>query len=126
MDPLIRKRKAEKEAEQQSKEAKIIEPIAQQVTNKAAPYAGKPYSEQLLLKKKEMTKALRNLTKEIEKANFQALSLIEKQKEVNFGCICEFAEMISSPVIENYRNKCEFTAGTLKNHTTFIFSGMLR
>lgn len=107
---MIRKRKAEADGEGEKK-AKLAEPITQQVTNKAVPYAGKPYSEQLTLKKQEMTNVLMKLTKEVKNANLPALYFIKKKKEAHNGAICDFSEMIPSPVLAKYRNKCEFTVG---------------
>ena len=111
-DPLIRKRKANAEGEGEKK-PRICEPINDQVTKKTVPYAGKPYEEQLSLKKEEMLAVLKKLTKEVKEANYKDLYFLKKKIEAHQGYICDFAEMIPSPVLEKYRNKCEFTAGNL-------------
>ncbi len=115
-DPLIKKRKAEAEAEvdgekKARKEVKT-EPLTinEQITKKTVPYAGKPYSEQLSLKKQDMLTVLKKLTKEVRNAHQKAGHFIQSKK-VAHGAICEFTEMIPSPVSEKYRNKCEFTVG---------------
>ncbi|XP_057378243.1 tRNA (uracil-5-)-methyltransferase homolog A-like [Daphnia carinata] len=113
-DPLIKKRKAEADAEGQKKAKKEPKgeslPIVEQITKKTVPYAGKPYSEQLTLKHQDMMTVLKKLTKEVRNAHSQAGSFIQKKK-VAYGAICELAEIIPSPVSGKYRNKCEFTVG---------------
>ncbi len=117
-DPLIKKRKAEAEAEAgadgEKKARKELEceklTITEQITKKTVPYAGKAYAEQLSLKKEEMLKVLKKLTKEVRNAHPKAGNFIQSKK-VALGAICEFTEVIPSPVIEKYRNKCEFTVG---------------
>lgn len=115
-DPLIKKRKAEAEAdpERQKKAKNELKgepiPIAEQITRKTVPFAGKTYSEQLTLKHQDMMTVLKKLTKEVRNAHQQAGHFIQKKK-VAHGAICELAEIIPSPVSEKYRNKCEFTVG---------------
>lgn len=113
-DPLIKKRKAEADPEGQKKPKKEPkgEPlsIAEQITKKTVPFAGKPYPEQLTLKHQEMMTVLKKLTKEVRNAHQQAGYFIQKKK-VAHGAICELADIIPSPVSEKYRNKCEFTVG---------------
>lgn len=115
-DPLIKKRKAEAEAEidGEKKARKELKnetlTITEQITKKTVPYAGKTYSEQLSLKKQDMLTVLKKLTKEVRNAHQKAGNFIQSKK-VAFGAICEFTEMIPSPVSEKYRNKCEFTVG---------------
>ena len=57
-----------------------------------------------------MLKVLKKLTKEVRNAHPKAGNFIQSKK-VALGAICEFTEVIPSPVIEKYRNKCEFTVG---------------
>lgn len=106
---MIRKRKANAEFGGEKK-PKITQSIAQQVASKSAPLADKPYDEQLSIKKKEMMKVLTKLTREVIDAHSKAYPIIKKNKAL-YGAICEFSEMIPSPAVVKYRNKCEFTVG---------------
>ena len=110
-DPLIKKRKAQAKDEEAAKKSKIEESAEDQIKKVTLPYADKPYSDQLVLKKAEMKNVLTNLTKEIKKANFKIKPFIRKQEEVNDGLICSFTDVVPSPSPVNYRNKCEFTVG---------------
>lgn len=113
MDPLMKKRKAEvnERLQEKEKKPKVDEPVVDQITNKSAPYADKAYPEQIALKKEKMLSVLAQLTKEIKKANEKILGYIKKQMEVNNKLICPFDGVIESPLITQYRNKCDFTVG---------------
>jgi len=69
-DPLIRKRKAEEEENEADdvKKVKIVEPVEVQIKKATAPYAEKPYSEQLELKKNRNGK----LPEEPDTGNWQS------------------------------------------------------
>lgn len=119
MDPLIRKRKAEAtETSKKDKIPKVTEPVIDQILKKSAPYSDKSYSEQIALKNEKMINVLALLTKEIKKANEKLLSFIQKQKEANNNLICDFEGVIESPIVTQYRNKCDFTVGK----RSFVYS----
>lgn len=112
-DPLIKKRKAEEEDNEKDdqKKIKIIEPIEDLIKKVTVPYVDKPYNEQLELKRTEMEKFLADLTREIGKANERVKPFIRVQKKKFSGLVCPLTEVIPSPALEKYRNKCEFTVG---------------
>lgn len=113
-DPLIRKRKAQEEKEDEKddqKKMKTIEPVEEQIKKVTVPYVDKPYDEQLKLKRIEMEKFLADLTREIGKANERIKPFIKKQKKIFNGLVCPLVDVIPSPAIVKYRNKCEFTVG---------------
>ena len=60
-------------------------------------------------KKEEIIKVIKELTKEVRNVHPKVENF--NSKKVALGAICEFTEVIPSPVIEKYRNKCEFTVG---------------
>lgn len=110
----MKKRKAaEADDGEGEKKPKIDEPsVQEQVTKKASPFAGKPYEEQLQLKKQDMVKVLTTLTREVKKAHYQIKHYIRQQMEANDGLICPLSDVVPSPVLEKYRNKCDFTIGS--------------
>lgn len=112
-DPLVKKRKAEEARAADEKKPRVVEPIDEQITKKTTPYAGKPYDEQLELKKQDMVKVLTTLSKEIKKAHYQIKHYIRKQEQAYVGLICPLVGVVPSPVVEKYRNKCDFTIGNV-------------
>lgn len=113
-DPLIKKRRADANGNSETenfKKAKLCESIKDQITQKVVPYFGIPYDKQLELKKDEMIKNLKKITREIQQAHNAAKSVIRENVAKHCGTICEFVEVIGSPSREKYRNKCEFTVG---------------
>ena len=109
----MKKRKAAEATDgDREKKAKVEEiSVEEQVIKKSSPYAGKPYEEQLNLKKQDMVKVMKKLTKEIKNANSQIQPYIRQQTADNKGLICPLADVVPSPVQEKYRNKCDFTIG---------------
>lgn len=85
--------------------------IEEQITKKTVPWASKPYSEQLVLKKAELHKTLKKLGQEIKSNNPSFKEFIIKKEAINNNLICPFPDVVPSPVMEKYRNKCEFTVG---------------
>lgn len=111
-DPIARKRKAEAENNSQAKKENEVElTIEEQITKKTVPWAGKPYSEQLELKKNELYETLKKMTSEIRINNPKFDEFIKKKEEANNNLICPFPDVVPSPLTEKYRNKCEFTVG---------------
>lgn len=133
-DPIAKKRKAEAENKGKTKKENEFElTIEEQITKKTVPWllllfltraifviplrsltfyrAGKPYSEQLELKKNELYDTLKKMTNEIRRNNPKFDEFIAKKEEANNNLICPFPDVVPSPVTEKYRNKCEFTIG---------------
>ena len=108
---------------EKKKENEIELSIEEQIAKKTVPWAGNPYSEQLMMKNSELHQILMKMTNEIKKNNPSLKEFIEKNETVNDGLICPFLDVIPSPVVDKYRNKCEFTFG--KNPSGDLTLGFL-
>ncbi|RHZ45268.1 hypothetical protein Glove_682g22 [Diversispora epigaea] len=103
------KREANKERllNEQGEQRSPEELLADQTT----PLHRLPYSEQLKFKDDGIKKSLstfRNKIKELTKDRYRPNWVAE---EVESNLPCEVRTIISSPILEGYRNKCEFTIG---------------
>ncbi|GAB2285099.1 hypothetical protein Dimus_019553 [Dionaea muscipula] len=77
------------------------------------PLADMPYAEQLEQKKNSLTQILKRLTRNTRKACLGGIPLpmwIAKSWEIG-GLPCKFEGILESPLINGYRNKCEFSVG---------------
>ncbi|XXG44636.1 hypothetical protein AAC387_Pa01g4383 [Persea americana] len=77
------------------------------------PLAHMPYSDQLEHKKSSLVQILKRLTRNARKACPDAVPLPEwtvKSREIG-GLPCKLEGIIESPLINGYRNKCEFSVG---------------
>jgi len=128
-DPLIKKRKDRNESEASSSDSKKIKveesdlPVDEQLKNAVMPLWKVPYEQQLQQKETELKKTLVSLGRQIERV-WPALPtwLHENRKLHNFQC-CELEAIRASPVVDGYRNKCEFSVGwdPLGTHKTVGF-----
>lgn len=78
-----------------------------------APLAHMSYSDQLDHKKNSLTQVLKKLTRNARKACPTGISLpdwILKSRDIG-GLPCNFEGILKSPIIDGYRNKCEFSVG---------------
>ncbi|OIT32306.1 PREDICTED: zinc finger CCCH domain-containing protein 24 [Nicotiana attenuata] len=83
------------------------------VRDVVTPLANIPYAEQLEQKKSSLMQTLKKLTRNARKACPNGVSLPEwilKSREIG-GQPCKLEGIIDSPLIEGYRNKCEFSVG---------------
>ncbi|XP_052196138.1 zinc finger CCCH domain-containing protein 24 [Diospyros lotus] len=77
------------------------------------PLAYMPYIDQLEHKKNNLMQTLKKLTRNARKACPHGVSLpdwILESKEIG-GLPCKFEGIVESPLINGYRNKCEFSVG---------------
>ncbi|KAK9168852.1 hypothetical protein Syun_000992 [Stephania yunnanensis] len=77
------------------------------------PLAHLPYNEQLEQKKKSLEQILKKLTRNARKACPDAVPFpewVHKSKAIG-GLPCKFEGIVESPVVDGYRNKCEFSIG---------------
>ncbi|KAG2670373.1 hypothetical protein I3760_14G082900 [Carya illinoinensis] len=77
------------------------------------PLAHMSYGDQLEHKKNSLMQILKRLTRNARKACPNGVSLPEwilKSREIG-GLPCELEGIIESPLVNGYRNKCEFSAG---------------
>ncbi|CAM1327604.1 TRMT2A (predicted) [Pycnogonum litorale] len=114
-DPYIQKRKFHGEDLNETKKTKCNDdddvPIDTRLKNAVIPLWNIPYDEQLVQKENDIKKFLSKLGYEIEKVNPGLRSRINSQRKSYNGSCCKFNGVKSSPVINGYRNKCEFTIG---------------
>eukprot|EP00252_Welwitschia_mirabilis_P019761 TRINITY_DN4669_c0_g1_i1.p1 TRINITY_DN4669_c0_g1~~TRINITY_DN4669_c0_g1_i1.p1 ORF type:complete len:896 (-),score=180.11 TRINITY_DN4669_c0_g1_i1:168-2708(-) len=80
------------------------------------PLADMPYDEQLSQKKNSVSQLLKKLTKNARKACPTGAPLPEwmVSSRTRGGLPCELEGIMSSPIVNGYRNKCEFTVGLSK------------
>ncbi|KAG0630729.1 hypothetical protein M758_1G200400 [Ceratodon purpureus] len=93
-------------------EKKTLEPY-RNVTQVVTPLADLSYEDQLAKKKEEIIQILKRLARNIRKGCPSGMLLPDwlaaaKDRE---GLPCEFEGILPSPVVEGYRNKCEFAIG---------------
>ncbi|KAK8970104.1 Zinc finger CCCH domain-containing protein 24 [Platanthera guangdongensis] len=72
-----------------------------------------PYKDQLDHKRNSLSQTLKRLTRNARKACPGCVSLPEwvlKSREIG-GLPCNFEGILESPIIDGYRNKCEFSVG---------------
>ncbi|PIN17494.1 tRNA (uracil(54)-C(5))-methyltransferase [Handroanthus impetiginosus] len=88
------------------------------------PLAHLSYSEQLEHKKNSLAQILKKLTRNARKACPNGVSLPEwimKSREIG-GLPCKLEGIIESPLVNGYRNKCEFSVGySLQGKSTVGF-----
>ncbi|MBA0825300.1 hypothetical protein Goarm_021899, partial [Gossypium armourianum] len=77
------------------------------------PFAHMPYGDQLEHKKNSVMQMLKKLTRNARKACPNGVSLPQwvLQSRERGGLPCEVEGIIESPVVNGYRNKCEFSVG---------------
>ncbi|XP_006652071.2 zinc finger CCCH domain-containing protein 24 [Oryza brachyantha] len=83
------------------------------VRDAVTPLAHMPYNDQLEHKKNNIAQILKRLTRNARKACPTAIPLpdwVFKSKEIG-GLPCKLEGILESPVINGYRNKCEFSVG---------------
>ncbi|ESO91641.1 hypothetical protein LOTGIDRAFT_121926 [Lottia gigantea] len=97
-DPLLRKRKQEKDVYHRL--------FYFRIKNSVTPYWNVDYEEQLKRKTQSIVDVLISVAKRPDVKQL----FVNQRKKYNEMC-CELLPIIPSPVIEKYRNKCEFSIG---------------
>ncbi|KAL2328618.1 hypothetical protein Fmac_022045 [Flemingia macrophylla] len=94
------------------------------VRDAVTPLAHMAYADQLEQKKSSLMQSLKKLTRNARKACPNGVSLPEwilKSREIG-GLPCKLEGIIASPVVNGYRNKCEFSVGySLEGQVTVGF-----
>lgn len=110
-DPVALKRQAGNSSS--AKRVKLDDGVSvgERVKNATAPLWNKSYEEQLVVKAEKVKSILRGLGKSLMRENDEAKDWVKKQCELFDGMPCEMLPIRPSPVIDGYRNKCEFTIG---------------
>ncbi|XP_059660584.1 zinc finger CCCH domain-containing protein 24 [Cornus florida] len=86
---------------------------ARNVRDAVTPLSHMPYVDQLEHKKNSLMQILKRLTRHARKACPNGVSLPEwilKSRETG-GLACKLEGIVESPVVNGYRNKCEFSVG---------------
>ncbi|KAL8151036.1 hypothetical protein V2J09_020844 [Rumex salicifolius] len=86
---------------------------AKSVRDVVTPLAYMPYPEQLEQKKNALMQTLKKLTRNVRKSCPNGVPLPEwilKSREIG-ALPCRLEGIVESPIINGYRNKCEFTPG---------------
>ncbi|XP_066944925.1 tRNA (uracil-5-)-methyltransferase homolog A-like isoform X3 [Macrobrachium rosenbergii] len=109
-DPVAAKRvAASKLLDGDDPEASI--PVNERIVKSVTPYAHRTYEDQLKEKYKAGLAALRKLGNEMAKTNPELKQWVKFHKLRRKGQVCEVDEIVQSPQVDGYRNKCEFTVG---------------
>ncbi|CAF0862793.1 unnamed protein product [Brachionus calyciflorus] len=119
-DPVLAKRKNEASENQSSKNPKLQEEnltLEEKVQKSSTPLWNLPYEKQLEEKTNQIKQILRKCTFKMDKVNEGIFFWLQKQKTNYEGMCCKLLETVSSPVIDDYRNKCEFTIGYSSDET---------
>nr|XP_010920398.1 zinc finger CCCH domain-containing protein 24 isoform X1 [Elaeis guineensis] len=104
------------DADAVEKDTSVVEGLVSKTRNArdvVTPLAHMPYNDQLEHKKSSLLQILKRLTRNARKACPDAVPLpewINTSREIG-GLPCKFEGVLDSPVINGYRNKCEFSVG---------------
>ncbi|KAL1558554.1 zinc finger CCCH domain-containing protein 24 [Salvia divinorum] len=103
---------------------------ARSARDAVTPLAHMSYSDQLEHKKNSLAQILKRLTRNARKACPNGISLPEwilKAREIG-GLPCKLEGIIESPLVNGYRNKCEFSVGNSLQgkHTVGFLLGNFR
>lgn len=114
-DPILRKRKQDEtegpgqppsKRQQEAEEDEV--PFSTQIANVVTPLWNVPYEEQLRRKQQEVEGVLQRLAREIGFNNKEMLAWLYVQKNKNNNMCCPLEAIRPSPLLTEYRNKCEF------------------
>ncbi|XP_016547449.1 zinc finger CCCH domain-containing protein 24 [Capsicum annuum] len=101
----------ETEAEDQTANDSVL--MGRCVRDVVTPLAKMPYADQLEQKKSSLTRTLKTLTRNARKACPDGVPLPEwilKARDIG-GLPCNLEGITESPLVNGYRNKCEFSVG---------------
>ncbi|XP_038059258.1 tRNA (uracil-5-)-methyltransferase homolog A-like, partial [Patiria miniata] len=86
-------------------------PVEERLNNTVTPLWNQPYENQLSTKQTNTREFLRNLSKMLQRNVGEMSPWLKQQRKSHSGMACELEPIKPSPVLESYRNKCEFTIG---------------
>lgn len=110
-DPLVKIREEREAAKKEDEHPDSNISINERVSRSVIPYAHLSYEEQLEKKQKDALQVLRKYGSELAHVNPELAKFISFQKMRRKGQVCEVDDIVPSPVVDSYRNKCEFTIG---------------
>ncbi|PIK39048.1 hypothetical protein BSL78_24116, partial [Apostichopus japonicus] len=110
VDPVTAKRKNEaEEPEDDPKKPKLS--AEESVVNAVTPLAHLPYEEQLAMKETAMKDFLTFLTDKFQSNIPEMRKWLNEQRSANDGRCISLESIKPSPIVDGYRNKCEFSIG---------------
>ncbi|GLH01792.1 tRNA (Uracil-5-)-methyltransferase-like protein A [Gryllus bimaculatus] len=94
-----------------AKKAKLDLSVDERVLMITIPYHNIPYEEQLKKKTEELRAMVQRLGELVVRQNPALAGWAEQQRKKNEGLVFRLEEIRPSPVVDAYRNKCEFRVG---------------
>jgi len=85
--------------------------VEQKVVDCTTPLASLPYKDQLKKKEKDIADFVEELEQDVLEYNPDAEVWVDKQKQIHSTHFVKLDKIKESPVLEGYRNKCEFAIG---------------
>ncbi|VVC97507.1 unnamed protein product [Leptidea sinapis] len=111
-DPLVkRKQEATQNAKRQKTDHDESKSQEERLKDAVTPYWNLPYEEQLQLKFKDIKQILSRFDNDLWKIDRSRRNSIEANRKIYDGLSFELESILKSPVIDGYRNKCEFSIG---------------
>ncbi|PSN32844.1 tRNA (uracil-5-)-methyltransferase A [Blattella germanica] len=117
-DPLVKKRREQtmhnesNEGTSEAKKQKLDDRTQEERLHESVtPLWNVPYEKQLEQKQRKVREILLKLGSGIERSNPDLKPWLNQQREKYNGLPCELWKVRPSPVVDGYRNKCEFTVG---------------
>jgi tRNA (uracil-5-)-methyltransferase len=104
-DPMI-KMAAKEESKNGNNVVVDTRPVNEQIMSAVCPHAQLAYEDQLKAKKTIVEEILAKMRKEFMKQNG-----FFKSHGISEDGLAELSDFIQSPILDGYRNKCEFTVG---------------
>ncbi|XP_062307249.1 tRNA (uracil-5-)-methyltransferase homolog A [Osmerus eperlanus] len=115
VDPILRKRRQDEtegsgqppsKRQQEAEEDEV--PFSTQIANVVTPLWNVPYEEQLQRKQQAVEGVLQSLSREIGFTNKEMLAWLYTQRNKHNNMCCPLETIRPSPLLTEYRNKCEF------------------
>eukprot|EP01133_Synstelium_polycarpum_P002929 gene2929-3369_t len=95
------------------------EPVLKNIADVVNPWYTMEYKDQLESKKKHVLKVLTDMTVQIRKECPNKFPDWLSTMRGRVPC-CPFEEVVASPIVEGYRNKCSYTIGLLADGTPSV------
>lgn len=83
--------------------------ISVRLNHVVTPLWAQPYSKQMETKRSNMLEILGKLTRKLKAIMVLKNNWVEQESAKRNGICCELLDCVESPVLDGYRNKCEFT-----------------
>lgn len=117
-DPLLLKRQADRQkgdGPDRKKDKKTDEdadlPVVERLNNAVTPLWKTPYEDQIKIKQAEMKELMKKFGWRIQKNNADYKQWLDDQRKKYDSLCCDLQPIKPSPILNDYRNKVEFTIG---------------